>query len=170
MIGKKENSIKLAEINGKTLKFIITYIYTCEGEIDDCNVSAVNAAAFALGVKSLQRACAEFYVKNLTEDNCFECLSAGYEFNCDNLKSIAYAFIGERWTGMLEFGRLDLIYLKEMLTKKMFDDTDEAVLGRLIDWVLQNGFDDTSETAKELFILIDLDSVSCDVSIFTSNC
>lgn len=161
---KKEVTIE--EIDGPTLKFVVDFIYTCDGEITSDNVLDIVAAATIMGVTALEKACCNYWERTITEENCIEYMLIADQYGFDSLLLKAYQVIGSNWkklSNTADFTRIDQKNLVRILETRKITANQKHILDGVVKW-LKIKDPEKTEVSVSLLTMIALEQIPTDVS------
>ena len=146
-----DSIVDIRDVDGKSLKVLIEYIYTGQICIDSDNVFDILSTAYHLKLDEVKEFCFEFLENCMTPDNCIIILITAKQYKNFVLRDKVYKHISDNYeiiTKTPEFLNLDneeLFFIIFHL-KMRFYVNDEVLCRSLLSWTKQN-----EETRKQHF-------------------
>ena len=154
--------VDIPEVNGKSLKLLIQYIYTGQIYIDNDNVLDLLSAAHHLKLNEVKEFCFKILENFIKLDNCITILFSAKQYKNSSLTDKVFEYISdnyEKLTKTPEFLNLendDLFYIVFYLKNKLYIN-DEVLCRSLLNWTKQD-----EETRKRHFHKILFNFVNVD--------
>ena len=143
--------VDIPDVDGKSLEFLIQYIYTGQICIDSDNVLNILAAAHYLELDEVKKFCFEFLENCMTPDNCITILITAKQYKNFALRDKVYKHISDNYEiitktpAFLKLNNEELFFIVFHL-KMRFYVNDEVLCRSLLSWTKQD-----EETRKQHF-------------------
>ncbi|XP_014210963.1 speckle-type POZ protein B-like [Copidosoma floridanum] len=117
---KQESKIQIKDLNGKTLKAILHFIYSGIVNEDECQITELLAAADKYGLEALEKCCEINLDENLKLDNCANYLILADLHDLTLLKDTSVKFITKNLKEVIKTdGYRSLLMTKPYLLDKI---------------------------------------------------
>ena len=160
-----DSVVDISDVDGKSLKLLIQYIYTGQICINSDNVFDILAVAHRLELDEVKEFCFEFLENCITPDNCITILITAKQYKNFTLRDEVYKHISDNYETIthtpaflnLENEELFLIVLH---VKNRFYVKDEALCRSLLSWTKQDEETRKRHLQSKLFKLVKIDELS----------
>ena len=159
-----QDTVKIREFDGQTIKSVIEYIYTGNINISENNVMALLSTADFLQVEDVKKKCFDYLQTSLTVDNCIDIVKASELYNNPSPNPKTYQFISEKFDELLvtnnfkDLSKQDLLSLITNLTQNKVRES--SLYAGIISWVKH---DQNREVEfSSLFLMLDLQKLPND--------
>ncbi|WKX94012.1 hypothetical protein Q1695_011348 [Nippostrongylus brasiliensis] len=136
-VESKEIRIVVEDIDGKTLRVLVDYLYTGCLDIDEKNVWALFAAAKILYLDLVRTECIRYLIEHLNISNCMETAAFAKAHNCTELDDAAVLFARQHFRELVESE--ELLSMDETTFLHFISDDrlnpKHAVFEAVINWV-----------------------------------
>ena len=143
--------VDIPDVDGKSLKLLIQYIYTGQICIDSDNVFDILSAAHHLELNEVKEFCFEFLENCITPDNCITILITAKQYKNFTLRDKVYKHISDNYetitktSAFFNLENAELFFIVFHL-KMRFYVNDEVLCRSLLSWTKQD-----EETRKQHF-------------------
>ncbi|WKX94094.1 hypothetical protein Q1695_011390 [Nippostrongylus brasiliensis] len=96
-VESKEICVVVKDIDDKTLRLLVDYMYTGRLDINENNVRALYGAAEILHLDSVRSECSWYLKEHLSVSNCMEIAAFAKAHNCTELDDAAVSFAGQHF-------------------------------------------------------------------------
>ncbi|WKX94092.1 hypothetical protein Q1695_011389 [Nippostrongylus brasiliensis] len=101
-VESKEICVVVKDIDDKTLRLLVDYMYTGRLDINENNVRALYGAAEILLLDSVRSECSWYLKEHLSISNCLEIAAFAKAQNCTGLDDAAVSFAGQHFGELVE--------------------------------------------------------------------
>ena len=155
----------ISNVDGKSLKVLIQYIYTGQICIDSDNVFNILAAANYLELDEVKKFCFEFLESNMTPDNCITILITAKQYKNFTLRDQVYKHISDNYETIIKtlaFLNLenDELFFIVFHLKTRFYINDEVLCRSLLSWTKQDEETRKRHFYNSLFKFVNIDKLS----------
>ncbi|VDL79656.1 unnamed protein product [Nippostrongylus brasiliensis] len=103
-VESKEICVVVKDIDDKTLRLLVDYMYTGRLDINENNVRALYGAAEILHLDSVRSECSWYLKEHLSVSNCMEIAAFAKAHNCTELDDAAVSFAGQHFGDLWRAG------------------------------------------------------------------
>ena len=138
-----DSIVDIPDVDGKSLKLLIQYIYTGQICINNDNVFDILSAANHLELDEVKEFCFEFLESCLTPDNCITILITAKAYKNFKLRDLVYKYISDNYeaitktSAFLNLENEELFFIVFHL-KTRFYVNDEILCLSLLSWTKQD--------------------------------
>ena len=155
----------IENVDGKSLKILINYIYTGNVEINNRNALNLLSAADKLKIQDVKMFCLEFLETVITYDSCFHILSAAQACQSFKLQFKVFLYLNENFEKVLltpPFKALTKTEVTYCMTRLNRDVVSETTLyDAIIAWIKYDE-ENRRKDFSDLFQLLKLEEFSHD--------
>ncbi|WKX93993.1 hypothetical protein Q1695_011338 [Nippostrongylus brasiliensis] len=137
----KEIRVVVKDIDDKTLRLLVDYMYTGRLDIDEKNVQALFGAAKILRLDSVRSECSRYLIEHVNISNWMEIAALAKAHNCTELEEAAVLFARQQFWELVESEKLMsmdessfLHFISDDRLNPKFHGED-AVFEAVINWV-----------------------------------
>ena len=155
----------IENVDKKSLKSIIDYIYTGNVEINNRNALNLLSAADKLKIQDVKMFCLEFLESVITYDSCFHILSAAQAFQSVKLQFKVFLYLNENFEKVLltppfkALTKTEVTYCMTRLNRNVVSET--TLFDAIIVWTKYDE-ENRRKDFSDLFKLLKLDKFSHD--------
>ena len=157
--------VDIPDVDGKSLKLLIQYIYTGQICIDSNNVLDILAAAHYLELDKVKEVCFEVLEGCLTPDNCIIILLTAKQYKNFTLRDKAYKYISNNYgivtktPAFLNLDNDELFFIFYHLKTKFYVN-EEALCRSLLSWTKQDEDSRKQHFHRRLIMFINVNKLS----------
>ena len=157
--------VEIPNVDGKSLKLLIHYIYTGQMRIDSDNVFEILSGAHHLELDELKQFCLQFLKNCITLDNCINVLLLAKQHKNFTLREAACKHINDNFKTIIKtpaFLNLenDELFFIVYDLKTKFSVNDEVLCRSLLSWTKQDEETRKQYLQNRLFKFVDVDKLS----------
>ena len=171
MFGSETNNqvndsvVDIPDVDGKSLKLLIQYIYTGQICIDSDNVFNILPAAYHLELDEVKEFCFELLENCITPDNCITILKTAKQYKNFTLRDKVYRHISDNYEmltktpAFLDLENEELFFIIYHLKTKFYVN-DEELCRSLLSWTKQDEETRKRHFQERLFKFVKVDQLS----------
>ena len=156
----------IENVDGKSLKILIDYIYTGNVEINNRNALNLLSAADKLKIQDVKMFCLEFLETVITYDSCFHILTAAKACQSVKLQFKVFLYLNENFEQVLltppfkALTKTEVTYCMTHLNRNVVSET--TLFDAIIAWT-KHDEENRRDDFLDLFQLLKLDKFSHDI-------
>lgn len=162
-------SVKIQDIDGKSLRNLIEFIYTGKILVDNHNVMSLLSGADILRLEDVKKFCFDFLESVISSESCFYILAAANLYDRDSLKVKVYKHITDNFDEIsqsIEFKNLSKHDLVACVTNLSRDRIQEMLLYEAIITWTKHDEENRKKDFPELLQLLKLDSLPSEYLLY----
>ena len=164
-----QESVKLDDVDEKSVKLIIDYIYSGAIAIDKHNVSNLLKAAHLLKMNDVKEFCFEYLESTINSDNCISGINLSKQYENESLLNKYYQHLSnylDEVLDQIEFKNLPAADLESCISNLNRDEIDEMFLFQAIASWTNHDQENRLNDFPNLFHLVQLDKLSYDYLMY----
>ena len=164
-----QESVKLDDVDEKSVKLIIDYIYSKTIAIDKQNVVDLLKAAHLLKMNDVKEFCFEYLESTINSDNCITGINLAKQYENESLLNKYYQHLSnhlDEVSDQIEFKNLSAVDLESCISNLNRSELDEMLLFEAIASWTKHDQENRLNDFSNLFQLIKLDKLSCDYLMY----
>ena len=164
-----QESVKLDDVDEKSVKLIIDYIYSAIITIDKQNVVDLLKAGHLLKMNDVKEFCFEYLESTINSDNCISRINLAKQYENESLLNKYYQHLSnhlDEVSDQIEFKNLSAADLESCISNLNRSELDEMLLFEaIVSWTKHDQENRLTDFSK-LFQLIKLDKLSYDYLMY----
>ena len=164
-----QESVKLDDVDEKSVKLIIDYIYSATITIDKQNVVDLLKAAHLLKMNDVKEFCFKYLESTINSDNCIGRINLAKQYENESLLNKYYQHLSnhlDEVSNQIEFKNLSSADLESCISNLNRSELDEMLLFEAIASWTNHDQENRLNDFSNLFQLIKLDKLSYDYLMY----
>ena len=160
-----QESVELDDVDEKSIKLIIDYIYSATITIDKQNVLNLLKVAHLLKMNDVKEFCFEYLESTINSDNCITGINLSKQYENESLLNKYYQHLSnhlDEVSDLIEFKNLSSADLESCISNLNRDKVDEILLFEAILTWMKHDENNRLNDFPNLFQLVKLDRLPCD--------